>query len=189
MPPLLQTCHSVRLEGLPVFYSSNTFILQHKNVFFFYQEAYAKFQQNAHYLSLITDFGVEYTLPSSNTFLLHGQRKWIDNAYTFTFTSDAAASHQRPLTASEASETDSCLCMIKSMIKKRRYSTVAESTEAMIAFLASFAEKLSWNELRVLRFCAECGKKKIEQKPQRFGREEFCNGAALPIAVDPQGWL
>jgi hypothetical protein len=52
------------------------------------------------------------------------------------------------------------------MIKKRRYATIREFTDAMIAFLASFAEKMSKNELRVLRYCGECGKKMVEQKPR-----------------------
>lgn len=56
--------------------------------------------------------------------------------------------------------------MIKAMIKKRRYATIGEFTDAMIAFLASFAEKMSRNELRVLRHCRECGKKMVEQKPR-----------------------
>jgi hypothetical protein len=56
--------------------------------------------------------------------------------------------------------------MIKSMIKKRRYATICDFTDAMIAFLASFAEKMSKNELRVLRYCGECGKKMVEQKPR-----------------------
>jgi len=166
IPPLLQTCRTCRIEGLPAFYASNIFILQHQPIFDDYEQAHTSFERYWHYLALITDFGIEYQLPSTTTFLLRGQRKLIDNEYTFEFTTDAAPSHQRPLTALEASETNSCLCMIKSMIKKRRYATVRESTDAMIAFLAAFAEKMSRNELRVLRYCGECGKRMVEQKPR-----------------------
>lgn len=167
IPPLLQTCHTCRIEGLPVFYASNIFILQHEPIFDDYQQAYETFRRYWQYLTLITEFGIEYKLPSSNAFLLRGQRRLVDNEYVFEFTSDAAPSHQRPLTALEASETDSCLCMIKSMIKKRRYSTIVEYTDAMVAFLASFGEKMARNELRVLRYCVDCGKKMVEQKPRR----------------------
>lgn len=167
IPPLLQTCQTCRIEGLPAFYASNIFILEHEPIFDDYQQAHTLFKRYRHHLALITDFGIEYKLPSSTTFLLHGQRKLLDNEYTFEFTSDAAPCHQRPLTALEASETDSCLCMIKAMIKKRRYATIREYTDAMIAFLAAFAEKMAKNELRVLRFCGECGKKMVEQKPRR----------------------
>jgi hypothetical protein len=167
IPPLLQTCHTCRIEGIPVFYTSNMFILQHKPIFDDYQHANNMFRRYRQYLTLITDFGIEYKLPSSNAFLLRGQRKLVQDGYMFEFSSDAAPSHQRPLTALEASETDSCLCMIKSMIKKRSYSTAADYTDAMIAFLASFGEKMTKNELRVLRHCGECGKKMVEQKPRR----------------------
>ena len=167
IPPLLQTCRTCRLEGLPAFYASNIFILEHEPIFDDYQQAHAMFKRYWDYLVLIPHFGIEYKLPSSTTFLLHGQRRLIDNEYTFDFTSDAAPTHPRPLTALEASETDSCLCMIKSMIKKRRYATIREYTDAMIAFLAAFAEKMAHNELRVLRYCGECGKKMLEQKPRR----------------------
>jgi len=173
IPPLLQTCRTCRIEGLPVFYASNIFILEHEPIFDDYQKAYTLLKQYWHHLALITDFGIEYKLPSSTTFLLRGQRRLIDNEYTFEFTSDAAPSHQRPLTALEASETDSCLCMIKSMIKKRAYATVREYTDAMIAFLAAFAEKMARNELRVLRYCSECGKKMVEQKPRRLGWDDL----------------
>lgn len=166
IPPLLQTCRTCRIEGLPAFYASNTFILQHEPIFDDYERAHASFKRYWHHLALITDFGIEYKLPSTTTFLLRGQRRLLENEYAFNFTSDAAQSHQRPLTALEASETDSCLCMIKSMIKKRRYATIREFTDAMIDFLASFAEKMSRNELRVLRYCGECGKKMVEQKPR-----------------------
>jgi hypothetical protein len=166
IPPLLQTCRTCRIEGLPAFYASNLFILQHEPIFDDYEQAHASLNRYWHHLALITDFGIEYKLPSTTTFLLRGQRRLLDNEYTFEFTSDAAPSHQRPLKALEASETDSCLCMIKSMIKKRRYATIREFTDAMIAFLASFAEKMSKNELRVLRYCGECGKKMVEQKPR-----------------------
>jgi hypothetical protein len=167
IPPLLQTCRTCRIEGLPVFYASNTFILQHEPIFDDYQKAHTQFKRYWHHLALITSFGIEYKLPSSNTFLLHGQRLPLDNGYTFSFTSDAARSHKRPLTALEASETDSCLCMLTSIIKKHRYATIREYTDAMIAFLAAFAEKMAKNELRVLRYCGECGKKMVEQKPRR----------------------
>lgn len=167
IPPLLQTCHSCRIEGIPVFYTINTFVLQSYPIFSDYQQAHALFQRYRHYLELVIDFGIEYKLPSLNTFLLRGQRRLVANNYTFKFSSDAASSHQRPLTALEASETDGCLCMINSMIKRRRYSTVIEYTDAMIAFLASFAEKMSKNVIRVLRSCEDCGKKMIEQKPRR----------------------
>jgi hypothetical protein len=167
IPPLLQTCRTFRIEGLPVFYSSNIFILQHGPIFDDYQHAHTLFRRYWHHLTLITDFGIEYKLPSSNTFLLRGQRRLIDDGYTFDFSSDAAPSHQRPLTALEASETDSCLCMIKAMVKKRLYATVCDFTDAMIAFLAAFGEKMTKNELRVLRFCGDCGKKMVEQKPRR----------------------
>jgi hypothetical protein len=166
IPPLLQTCRTCRIEGLPAFYASNIFILQHEPIFENYQQAQTLFKRYWHHLLLINNFGIEYKLPSSNTFLLRGQRKLVDNEYTFEFVSDAAPSHQRPLTELEASETDSCLCMIKLMIKKRRYATIHEYTDAMIAFLAAFAEKVSKNELRVLRYCGECGKKMVEQKPR-----------------------
>jgi hypothetical protein len=165
-PPLLQTCRTCRIEGLPAFYASNTFILQHEPIFDNYEQAHILLNRYWHHLTLITDFGIEYKLPSTTTFLLRGQRRLIDNEYTFEFTSDAAPSHQRPLTALESSETDSCLCMINSMTKKRRYATNREFTDAMIAFLAAFAEKMSKNELRVLRYCGECGKKMVEQKPR-----------------------
>jgi hypothetical protein len=167
IPPLLQTCRTCRIEGLPVFYESNIFILQHEPIFDDYQHAHTLFRRYWQHLTLITDFGIEYKLPSSNTFLLRGQRRLVDNGYTFDFSSDAAPSHQRPLTALEASETDSCLCMIKAMIKKRRYTTICDFTDAMIVFLAAFGEKMTKNELRVLRFCGDCGKKMVEQKPRR----------------------
>ena len=63
--------------------------------------------------------------------------------------------------------------MIKSMIKKRAYATIREYTDAMIAFLAAFAEKMARNELRVLRYCSECGKKMVEQKPRRLGWDDL----------------
>lgn len=178
IPPLLQTCRTCRIEGLPAFYTSNIFILQHKPIFDDYPQAHVIFQQYRQYLSLITEFGIEYKLPSSNAFLLRGQRRLVDNEYKFEFSTDAAPSHQRPLTALEASETDSCLCMIKSMIKKGSYSTVADYTDAMIAFLASFGEKMAKNELRVLRHCGECGKKMVEQKPRRLSWGDLMFGAA-----------
>jgi hypothetical protein len=181
VPPLLQTCHSIRIESIPIFYPSNMFILKHLPIFDDYQHAYDMFRQFLGYLTLVTSFGIEYKLPSSNSFLLRGQRKLVDNEYTFEFSSDAAQSHQRPLTAYEASETDNCLCMIESMIKKRRYATVAEYTDAMIAFLASFGEKMTKNELRVLRRCGECGKKMVEQKPRRPNWDDLLLG---PMAID-----
>ena len=167
IPPLLQTCRTCRIEGLPVFYASNLFILEHEPIFDDYDQALTLFERYWHHLASFSDFGIECKLPSSTTFLLRGQRKLLDNGYAFEFTSDAAPSHQRPLTALEASETDSCLCMIKSMIKKRRYATIREYANVMIAFLAAFAEKMARNELRVLRCCGECGKKMVEQKPRR----------------------
>lgn len=166
-PPLLQTCHFCRIEGTPVFYTINTFILPSYPLFDDYSQAHALLSKYHHYLVLVTEFGIEYKLPSSSTFLLRGRRRRVCNSYTFDFSSDAASSHQRPLTALEASETDSCLCMINSMIKERRFSTVIDYTNAMIAFIASFAEKVSKNELRVLRYCEDCGKKMVEQKPRR----------------------
>jgi hypothetical protein len=166
-PPLLQACHICRVEGVPVFYANNTFILRHEPVFDDYQQAYALFKKYWQNLMMVTDFGIEYKLPSSNVFLLRGQREKISDGYRFRFTSDAAPPHQRPLTALEASETDNCLCMIDSIIGKRQYSTLMGFTEAMVAFLASFAEKMSKNELRVLRHCGQCGKRMVEQKPRR----------------------
>lgn len=188
IPPLLQTCHACRSEALPVLYASNMFILQHEPIFDDYQQAHDMFRRHWQYLTLITEFGIEYKLPSSNAFLLRGQRILFNDGYIFEFHSDAAPSHQRPLTALEASETDSCLCMIKSMIKKRAYSTVAEYTNAMIAFLASFGEKMAKNELRVLRYCGECGKKMVEQKPRRPRWEELLLGttpSASGFYADP----
>jgi hypothetical protein len=127
IPPLLQTCRTCRIEGLPVFYGSNIFILQHEPIFDDYQHAHTLFRRYWQHLTLITDFGVEYKLPSSNTFLLRGQRRLVDNGYT----------------------------------------TICDFTDAMIAFLAAFGEKMTKNELRVLRFCGDCGKKMVEQKPRR----------------------
>jgi len=180
IPPLLQACQTCRVEGLPVFYANNTFILRHEPIFDDYQQAYALFKNYWSYFLLVTDFGIEYKLPSSNVFLLRGQREKISNEYGFHFTSDAAPPHQRPLTALEDSETDNCLCMIGSIIGKRQYSTLMGYTEAMIAFLASFAEKMSKNELRVLRQCEQCGKRMIEQKPRRPGWDEVLP-ASIPM--------
>ena len=70
--------------------------------------------------------------------------------------------------------------MIGSIIGKRQYSTLMGYTEAMIAFLASFAEKMSKNELRVLRQCEQCGKRMIEQKPRRPGWDEVLP-ASIPM--------
>lgn len=70
IPPLLQTCRTCRIEGLPVFYASNIFILEHEPIFDDYQKAYTLLKQYWHHLALITDFGIEYKLPSSTTFLL-----------------------------------------------------------------------------------------------------------------------
>lgn len=167
-PPLLQACHSCRAEGTPIFYSNNTFILQHEPTFSAYQQAFALFKRQWHHLLLVTDFGIEYQLPSSTTFILHGKRILVDDRYTFHFTSDASHSHQRPLTALEASETDTCLCMIESMVKDRQYSSIVDYTDAMIAFLALFGEKMYKNKLRVLRHCMQCGKKMVEQKPRQL---------------------
>ena len=167
IPPLLQTCRTCRIEGLPVYYASNIFILQHEPIFDDRQQAQALFKRYWHYFALITDFGIEYKLPSSTTFLLRAQRRPLDNGYTFDFSSDAAPSHDRPLTALQASETDACLCMITSMVTKLQYPTIREYTDAMIAFLAAFAEKMAKNELRVLRCCDDCGKKMVEQKPRQ----------------------
>ena len=180
-PPLLQVCQTCRVEGLPVFYSNNTFVLRHEPVLDDYQQAYTLFKKYWQYLMRVTDFGIEYQLPSSNIFLLRGQREKVCDEYRFRFTSDASPSHQRPLTALEASETDNCLCMIDSIIDRRQYSTLMDYTEAMIAFLASFAEKMSKNELRVLRHCGQCGKKMVEQKPRQPGWLEV-----LPASIPMQ---
>jgi hypothetical protein len=180
-PPLLQVCHICRAEGLPVYYANNTFVLRHEPEFDDYQQAYTLFKKYWQRLMRVTDFGIEYKLPSSNVFLLRGQREKVCDEYRFRFTSDAAPSHQRPLTAMEASETDNCLCMIDSIIDKRQYSTLMDYTEAMIAFLASFAEKMSKNELRVLRYCGQCGKRMVEQKPRQPGWLEV-----LPASIPMQ---
>jgi hypothetical protein len=166
-PPLLQVCRTCRVEGSPVFYGNNTFVLRHEPVLDDYQQAYTLFKKHWQHLMRVTDFGIEYQLPSSNVFILRGQREKDCDGYRFRFTSDAAPSHQRPLTALEASETDNCLCMIDSVIDKRQYPTLMDYTEAMIAFLASFSEKMSKNELRVLRPCGQCGKRMVEQKPRQ----------------------
>jgi hypothetical protein len=71
--------------------------------------------------------------------------------------------------------------MIDSIIDRRQYSTMMDYTEAMIAFLASFAEKMSNNELRVLRYCGQCNKKMVEQKPRR---PEW--GEVLPASIPMQ---
>lgn len=184
IPPLLQTCHSCRIEGTPVFYTTNTFILRSYPIFDNYQQAHALLSKYHHYLMLVTEFGIEYRLPSSSTFLLRGQRRLVSDSYTFQFSSDAALSHPRPLTALEASETDSCLCMIDSMIKERRFPTIFDYTNAMIAFLASFAEKVSRNELRVLRYCEDCGKKMVEQKPRRPTWEDLPPTMPLHESMD-----
>jgi hypothetical protein len=179
-PPLLQACRTCRVEGLPVFYANNTFVLRHEPVLDDYHQAYALFKNHWQYLMRVIDFGIEYQLPSSNTFLLRGQREKVSEGYRFRFTSDASPSHQRPLTALEASETDNCLCMIDSIIDRRQYSTLMDYTEAMIAFLASFAEKMSKNELRVLRCCGQCGKRMVEQKPRQPGWVEVLP-ASIPM--------
>ena len=191
IPPLLQTCRTCRIEGAPVLYASNLFILRHEPFFEDYQQAHALFRRYWHRLRFITDFGIEYKLPSSNTFLLRGRRRLIDNEYAFEFSSDAAPSHQRPLTALEASETDSCLCMVKSMIKKRRYATTHDFTDAMIAFLAAFGEKMTRHELRVLRHCGECGKKMVEQKPRRprWDDEEDLPPISMPMHSSMQSMI
>lgn len=181
IPPLLQACRTCRVEGLPVFYGNNTFVLRHEPVIDNYQQAYGLFKNYWQYLMRVTDFGIEYKLPSSNVFILRGQRENVGDKYTFRFTSDAAPLHQRPLTELEASETDNCLCMIHSIITKRQYSTLMDYTEAMIAFLASFAEKMSKNELRVLRHCGQCGKRMVEQKPRRPAWDEV-----LPASIPMQ---
>jgi len=180
-PPLLQVCQTCRVEGLPVFYGNNIFVLRHEPILFDYHQAYALFKKYWHHLMRVTEFGIEYQLPSSNVFLLRGQRERTGDGYRFRFTSDASPSHQRPLTALESSETDNCLCMIDSIIDRRQYSTMMDYTEAMIAFLASFAEKMSNNELRVLRYCGQCNKKMVEQKPRR---PEW--GEVLPASIPMQ---
>lgn len=167
-PSLLQTCHACRVEGASILYSGNTFVLRHESTLSAYQQAFSLFKRHWQHLLLVTDFGIEYQLPSLTTFILHGRRVLVDDRYTFRFTSDASPSHQRPLTAQEASETDTCLCMIESTVKNRRFSSTIDCTDAMIAFLASFGEKMCKNELRVLRHCGQCGKKMVEQKPRQL---------------------
>jgi len=75
--------------------------------------------------------------------------------------------------------------MLTSIIKKHRYATIREYTDAMIAFLAAFAEKMAKNELRVLRYCGECGKKMVEQKPRR-PRWEDLDLPETPVAMPVQ---
>lgn len=166
VPALLQTCHSARVEGIRIFYSNNTFVLQQGVPLGPYEEIKTLFQKSWDRLLYVKHFGVEYKLPSTTVFLLLGHRKLTQDKYTFLFEYDAAPSQQRPLAALEFWETDVCLCVIEASIQKRHYSALADYTKAMVAFLASFGEMISNNELRVLRHCANCGKRMLEQKPR-----------------------
>ncbi|KAM0718591.1 hypothetical protein Q7P37_005661 [Cladosporium fusiforme] len=166
VPALLQTCRSSRIEGIPIYYSRNTFVIRHDSFLGSYEEVRALFERSWTNLLLVKCFGVEYRLQSGTAFLLQGHRITSKGVYSFQFEFDAALSHQRPLAAWEFWETDVCLCIIEASVQKRRYSALADYTRAMVAFLASFGEKIRNNELRVQRHCRECGKGMLEQKPR-----------------------
>lgn len=154
------------MEGIPIFYSNNTFVLRHGAAFRKYDEMKSLFQEYWTYLLLIKCFGIEYRLPSGTAFLLQGHRKLTQGEYSFHFEFDAAPSQQRPLAALEFWETDVCLCIIEASVQQRHYPTLEGHTRAMIAFLACLGEKISNNELRVQRHCRDCGKGMLEQKPR-----------------------
>ena len=58
IPPLLQACRTCRIEGLPVFYASNIFILEHEPIFDDFDQAHNLFERYWHHLASITDFGM-----------------------------------------------------------------------------------------------------------------------------------
>lgn len=167
VPALLQTCQSIRAESTPIYYSNNTFILQDDLVLGSYEYTSSLLKNFLSYIELMSSFAIEYKLPSSTVFSLQGQRMLADGEYSLELHSEASTSHQRPLTFLETVETDMCLCTIRETVHKRHFSSTLGFTNAIIAFLSSFGEKMSEYELRVLRPCEYCGKRMIEQKPRQ----------------------
>lgn len=172
IPSLLQVCRSCRVEGTPIFYSNNLFVLRHERSLTDFDAIRALLERFEGYLSMVGDFGLEFEVSPSTMALLRGHKALDDRVYAFQFTSDAAPSHQRPLTAVQKAETDICFCHINASNHMRQYQTLSNCTRAMIGFLASFGAQLSQCELRVTRDCGRCEKKMLEQRtrqPEELG--------------------
>lgn len=164
IPGLLCTSRVIRSEGLPLYYSCNTFLLGQNSSWLYPFPIYWPAQRldmiRPHW-HLFTRVAMEAqppecdrtAYPSLFTYIEFDKSTGSLEVYT-----DAKPKQPRPLTAEGAFTSDVCVCAQRSQARARLTRGAGNPGEVMIRAVQDFAQLKRTHVHRVRGRCEDCGK-------------------------------